>query len=498
MFPAGAAGRADGGGGPIPWLLSVRGTGVDGTRGEAVYLGPDPQGNCLCEETLEEQPGCVGCFMPRGHVAHHNWVFVGQGRGRYEPMQQFSFVGDGRGAWDRQEALVSAGMRFRKCWVALLVLPLLGGLFLLVCGVVSESVDGGLVMRRQTVIRSPNMTAGKSLIATPTHEPFDCTSGLQWPLDKKAWCCQMRGLGCTTQPPPLRLPQTTVEAYNCEEGYFNWKEVWSPARQAWCCVHRSRACHVATSPQLRLAPSLPSTTPPPKSSSTALATRLPTTAAPVQFDCGVDYTTCHHCLEKRWSVSKRTWCCQHMRRGCPTTPLLSYNCDEGYTDCYRCLQQRWSPAKRTWCCVHGGRGCSTTPSPPEPHDCGLQVGNWVLPWSDSRLAWCCKHRGVGCPSTTSAAARPAARSTPPPFDCKAGLVHWKRGWSVAKKQWCCDHEDRGCPHRAPGRSTSLPYDCEADYTTCYHCLQKRWSKSKRAWCCGHGGRGCAVTPAIAG
>merc|ERR1712187_997596 len=42
----------------------------------------------------------------------------------------------------------------------------------------------------------------------------------------------------------------------------------------------------------------------------------------------------------------------------------------------------------------------------------------------------------------------------------------------------------------PGPTTSLPYDCNAGYHGCYHCLIKQWSVSKLAWCCAHMGRGC--------
>jgi len=453
------------------WLLSVRGPGVDGTHGEAVYLGPQAHGgNCLCEETLEETPGCTGCFMPRGRVAAYNWVFVGAGRGKYEPMQRFSYVGEGQGRWDKQEFQVSTGWRFQKCAVALLALLLLGGLFLLVCGWMSDSLEMPAVVRNHMLMH----TSAKTLIAGSTMAPFDCAVGRRWPPEKKAWCCQNRGLGCTTvAPPSSALPerQPATRAYDCDNGHFGWEEAWSKPKQAWCCRHRSRACH-ADAP--------PSTTPPPPAVTAPLTTVVP-------FDCDAGYTTCVHCLKQRWSVGKRAWCCRHTYRGCPTTPPLSYDCDAGYTTSYDSLEQRWSAAKRTWCCVHGGRGCSTTSAQQEPRDCGLRVGNWVMPWSESKLSWCCRHEGVGCQNTTSVAPPGVAEHR---FDCGVGLPHWERGWSVAKKVWCCAHEDRGCSTHAT--TTSLPYDCDVDFSTCEPCLRERWSASKRAWCCQHGGRGCPM------
>jgi len=98
----------------------------------------------------------------------------------------------------------------------------------------------------------------------------------------------------------------------------------------------------------------------------------------------------------------------------------------------------------------------------------------------------------------------APTAAPPTYDCsKPGL------WTLGKKDWCCKHYGRGCPTHPPPRPqpqphpvpvpvpapqpivhTSLPYDCNADYLNCYHCLMARWSVSKRAWCCSHARRGC--------
>jgi hypothetical protein len=41
-----------------------------------------------------------------------------------------------------------------------------------------------------------------------------------------------------------------------------------------------------------------------------------TTSLP--FDCNADFTTSYKLLEGRWSVAKRSWCCTHAQRGCPT------------------------------------------------------------------------------------------------------------------------------------------------------------------------------------
>merc|ERR1711862_642862 len=89
-------------------------------------------------------------------------------------------------------------------------------------------------------------------------------------------------------------------------------------------------------------------------------------------------------------------------------------------------------------------------------------------------------------------------TTSEPYCCKS-----KGLWSLDKKAWCCKHYGAGCPTTAPPAptpptppppTTSLPYDCNAGYHGCYHCLIKQWSVSKLAWCCQHMGRGCPTTP----
>eukprot|EP00419_Tripos_fusus_P023039 CAMPEP_0172721054 /NCGR_PEP_ID=MMETSP1074-20121228/78227_1 /TAXON_ID=2916 /ORGANISM="Ceratium fusus, Strain PA161109" /LENGTH=724 /DNA_ID=CAMNT_0013546695 /DNA_START=73 /DNA_END=2247 /DNA_ORIENTATION=+ len=41
-------------------------------------------------------------------------------------------------------------------------------------------------------------------------------------------------------------------------------------------------------------------------------------------------------------------------------------------------------------------------------------------------------------------------------------------------------------------TTSLPFDCSADYTDCWECLQRHWSKAKLQYCCKHEKKGCAA------
>merc|ERR1719411_2190920 len=113
---------------------------------------------------------------------------------------------------------------------------------------------------------------------------------------------------------------------------------------------------------------------------------------------------------------------------------------------------------------------------------------------------CCQMFHVGCP--------PPVPPSSQPFDCNADWTTCytclQHRWSPAKRDWCCHHGGRGCPTPPPPPAqppvvrppvvppvaTSAPYDCAADYTTCHHCLEKRWSISKRNWCCTNKGKGC--------
>jgi hypothetical protein len=145
--------------------------------------------------------------------------------------------------------------------------------------------------------------------------------------------------------------------------------------------------------------------------------------------------------------------------------------------------------KKAWCCKHYGVGCPTTPHPTPPPPTPPAEPNCAIgapeSWEVGKKVWCCAHHHVGCPTT------------PCPYDCAAGFSNWQRGWSEGKKAFCCRTQGKGCPPTAPptpppppAPTTSLPYDCNAGYHGCYHCLIKQWSVSKLAWCCQHMGRGC--------
>lgn len=161
-------------------------------------------------------------------------------------------------------------------------------------------------------------------------------------------------------------------------------------------------------------------------------------------------------------------------------------------------------------------------------------------WSFDKKGWCCKKYGLGCPTTPppTPAPRPPPPPPPPapippapvpitppapapmpiivttspcPYDCNQGYnewpMQWVKGWSGAKKLYCCKTAQRGCPSElpppsglppsgVPGEVDTGPYDCNAGYHPCYHCLVHQWSPMKLKWCCEQKNKGCqSNTPA---
>lgn len=129
---------------------------------------------------------------------------------------------------------------------------------------------------------------------------------------------------------------------------------------------------------------------------------------------------------------------------------------------------------------------------PVPYNCTLSPGVEDLSPALQR-DWCCKNFGLGCTTLAPQPETPLPtlpQTTPITFDCQAGRVNWVRGWSFGKKQWCCAHRRVACHVPPPPPTTSLPFNCDADYVKCQHCLEIRWSVAKRDWCCHHAGKGC--------
>lgn len=226
----------------------------------------------------------------------------------------------------------------------------------------------------------------------------------------------------------------------------------------------------------------------------------PRTTSPLPFNCSVDEADSTQSLTKRWSVSKRAWCCQHGGKGCPDplTPApvsLPFDCAADYVSCNLCLEKKWSLEKRAWCCSHGGKGCPITTAPKAPttslsFDCKTALDNWQAAWSPEKKTWCCQHESKGCPTLSS-----TPTTTMMLFHCSEAFDNWQVAWSAAKKAWCCKQENQACPgqpfrppttNRVSSTSPCPPMDCNAAFNN----WQASWSPVKKRYCCEKAGRGC--------
>merc|ERR1712151_301525 len=57
--------------------------------------------------------------------------------------------------------------------------------------------------------------------------------------------------------------------------------------------------------------------------------------------------------QRRWSLNKKRFCCQHSGEGCPShTTSLPYDCNDGFST----WEKAWSSEKKAWCCHSRDRG----------------------------------------------------------------------------------------------------------------------------------------------
>eukprot|EP00418_Pyrodinium_bahamense_P023852 CAMPEP_0179131874 /NCGR_PEP_ID=MMETSP0796-20121207/62660_1 /TAXON_ID=73915 /ORGANISM="Pyrodinium bahamense, Strain pbaha01" /LENGTH=560 /DNA_ID=CAMNT_0020830809 /DNA_START=124 /DNA_END=1807 /DNA_ORIENTATION=+ len=202
---------------------------------------------------------------------------------------------------------------------------------------------------------------------------YNCNKGyatweVGWSLQKKAWCCENKNLGC---PPAPAL-------FDCSSGFSNWQTNWSPNKKEWCCQHKSKGCTTTTAPYNG------------------------------PFDCSAGYGH----WQFGWSSQKKDWCCEKEMRGCVTSTSTAtasttmpqphhsgpFDCNAGYAN----WMNGWSPSKKRWCCQHEVKGCTTTAGPStNPYDCSAGFTDWEIGWSPGKKLWCCRHQTKGC--TTKAA-----------------------------------------------------------------------------------------------
>merc|ERR1712129_122892 len=57
-------------------------------------------------------------------------------------------------------------------------------------------------------------------MTTTTHMDIDCSTGSPWiwTQEKANWCCELKGIGCFTQPPPAAAAAATAAAAGASAG----------------------------------------------------------------------------------------------------------------------------------------------------------------------------------------------------------------------------------------------------------------------------------------
>lgn len=251
--------------------------------------------------------GCADvCCEGTGGVVTTGWQYVGQGRGDYAAAPSYNYTGQGAGDWERVVTTQYSGWRCKPCCIALpLLLLLLPLLYFLMRSMDGDEKSNSVHSQSQIIVTHPSTVA-----------PVNCHDTTGWDKAKQAFCCKHFHMGCPeTTPKPTAPPQPVP----------------------------------VPTPQPFVPPPAP----------------VPITSLP--FDCAADWTTCYSCLQHRWSIAKREWCCVHARRGCTTPPppqptSAPYDCFADYTTCHHCLIKRWSISKRNWCCTNANKGCSTLPA----------------------------------------------------------------------------------------------------------------------------------------
>lgn len=486
------------------------------------------------------------CFSTSAQAPKANWVFVGEGNGKYVQADRYTYVGQGAGEYDPLRKSTESETRGSPCLSCLTVT------FMLVAGASAVSYNPDTLCAILHLDRSafhPERwfsgkstkerkhycgVAGDAAIA-PAHSQIENVE--MWPQEKREWCCTYAGIGC---PAVRQMPSFDCTAgaglestwsarqrawccahsgvgcaYDCHRDFEKWHDSWPRAKQEWCCRRFGRGC-----PQKALAtcggagPKQPAATS--ESSRRWCCLRFGklcnTTAV---YDCNAEWSG-EWSQEKRdwccqyrrvacgppplyeckysdlsvvnlWSEKRRSWCCFHEHRACPVVSINmpEFDCTAGSHN----PTDLWHPTKKKWCCQHYHRACvETTLEPPEQFDCGSDQ----KAWAPQQAKWCCTHEGIGCKPT---------------YDCTVHVESLEQGWSVSQRTWCCTHRYVGCTTTSaitPSRSllpasttllhtsatTSSPkFICEAGSLG----KERTWSVTKKIWCCLHGGFGCAGT-----
>lgn len=259
----------------------------------------------------------------------------------------------------------------------------------------------------------------------PVRVSYDCNAGLSnfhigWSEPKKTWCCNNHGQGCEGPNPP---------AFAAGAG-FRWKRVMQNGFWTWIRIVWHERTVVTTI-----------------------------------FDCDAGYAN----WEAGWSPAKKTWCCQHHKKGCFHLPGRWFDCNAGLSNFHT-----WPQSQKTWCCSKQGKSCEGPNPPSFPAGAGFM---WKHVMENGFWTWSRVHIGgamngvqvVHSVHVYGNGGEALVHGFPPgpagagyvwkwyngawhqqrfagsmPFDCDAALNNFRAAWSEPKKKWCCMYEDKGC------------------------------------------------------
>lgn len=517
--------------------LTLMGAGAawaSGAAGGGAW-GSGAAGGGFCPTGESCQEGCVEsgasvCFEPDPTTAStaHQWQYVGEGYGSYNPVTKVHYVGAGLGAYEKGEAVSHGGYRCRTCCVAIIGVVLFIAIFLIVRPFFYDEEHA-----------VPFMDA-----------PHDCSLDVKtwqtsWDETKKAYCCIEVYVGCkmdydeTTTEPAVhtiqqihyvtrihRVPQKVYvrepyqvqkvvkhvvmkpqkTEYDCERGFDDWHNKWSLRHQRYCCYLRRRGCPVKvvnhdkyiTVTHMKLVPEYIHMKPS-KEHDVVVPKYVPypVPSKPIKIEVAGPPRYHYHDVKKYKYIQVPTPGKPHIvvkkvPVRVPAAPKIiheqtvevvhqrHFNCANGFSNWFF----GWSQDKKDWCCSHEKRGCPGTwhghmhlvthvtghigHAHDNLYDCNAGFSGWMQGWSDSKKAWCCEKEHRGCA----------------PHHCDGEVSDWTQ----AKRDWCCDHFQKGCPE-----TTLSPYKCDAP---CTHKGETATCADRLSWAQHHlfSGRGnaCAL------
>lgn len=282
-------------------------------------------------------------------------VYVGQSQGSYDKVQQYSYVGDGQGTFSKEVVTTHYTSMCRKLCIGMLAASGLA----FACLAIAYMVLASSHSPRTDVSRSHGIDVNAK---------YNCrnvTNNLEraWSSTKRDWCCANAGSGCTAP--------TTSAMFDCQAGFANWANGWTDAKKHWCCTDKKLVCarsNVTTTEKptsqgkdTMIAQTSGCDTECVYRSQTATCKERISWAANRQF-----IRTPHPCATAHSDTLRKCPACKEVcslaGAGCvlTTAPPVSkattsspYDCTAGFEN----WKQGWSLKKKDWCCENMKRGC---------------------------------------------------------------------------------------------------------------------------------------------